>query len=95
MFDKSRIMKEAHKRTRQDMANFPKLYAGYSYAAVFALCLRGAWRDAKAGKFDATANLRREGLRGEVLRLQMKTRLFAPDYARWSALSAELAAMGA
>lgn len=95
MFNKSRIMKEAHKRTRQDMANFPKLYAGYSYAAVFALCLRGAWRDAKLGKFEAPANPRRDELQGKVIGLQMKTRLFAPDYARWSALSAELAAMGA
>ncbi len=95
MFDKSRIMKEAHKRTRQEMTDFPKLYAGYSYAAVFALCLRGAWRDAKLGKFEAPANPRQEELRGEVIRLQMKTRLFATDYARWNALSAELAAIGA
>lgn len=95
MFDKSRIMKEAHKRTRQDMANFPKLYAGYSYAAVFALCLRSAWRDAKAGKFDALANPLKEHLKSEITRIQMKTRLFAPDYARWNALSTELAAMGA
>jgi len=95
MFDKSRIMKEAHKRTRQDMANFPKLYAGYSYAAVFATCLRAAWKDAKLGRFDTPVNPRQERLQGEVVRLQMKTRLFAPDYARWNALTAELARVGA
>lgn len=95
MYNKSQIMTEAHRQTRKEMQDFPKLYAGYSYAEVFAMCLRGVWKDAKLGKFDAPANPRREEVKGEIVRLQMKTRLFAPDYARWTALNTELAAMGA
>ncbi len=90
MLNRSRIMKEAHKRTRQEMRDFPNLYAGYSYASVFAICLRGAWRDAKLGKFEAPVIARKSKVRGEILRLQMKTRMTAMDFNRWSALNQEL-----
>ncbi|WP_420335569.1 hypothetical protein [Roseibium sp.] len=90
MFDKSQIMKEAHKRTRQEMRDFPKLYAGYNYAAVFALCLRGAWRDAKAGKFSNQKFEKRERIRNKVLRVQMKTRMSPADFVRVTQFHHEL-----
>ncbi|WP_298981708.1 hypothetical protein [uncultured Roseibium sp.] len=90
MFNKSQIMKEAHKRTRNEMRDFPVLYDGYSYAAVLAMCLRGVWKDAKLGRFDAPVNPRREQIRNDITRLQMKTWLTAADFARWGELSHEL-----
>lgn len=94
MFNKSQIMKEAHKRTRQEMRDFPKLYAGYSYAEVFALCLGGVWRDAKAGKFTEPGFERRAKIQNQILCSQMKTHMSLIDYKRIAALRQQLSGIG-
>lgn len=87
-------MTEAHKRTREQRRDFPKLYSGMAYAEVFALCLRGVWRDAHGGNLDLTQPKRRQqAIRGEALRIQMKTRMSAADYDRFSRLHQELGAI--
>lgn len=88
MLNKSQIMKEAHKRVRENRKLYPVSYGSVSYAEAFAATLKYVWQDARLGKLEAPVS-RRDEIKGEITRIELKTRMCAADFARVDRLRAE------
>lgn len=74
--DKAAVFKAAHKATRDEFANHPRLTKGLTYRELFAFALRTAYRNARSTNTRKVVELRS---RRELI--QMKTRLSEKDWA--------------
>lgn len=74
--DKAAVFRTAHKATRDEFANHPRLTKGLTYRELFASALRTAHRNARSTNTPKVVELRS---RRELI--QMKTRLSEKDWA--------------
>jgi len=89
MFNRSHVFLKAHKDVRENRKRFPVHYGSISYAEAFAITLKYVWLDARLGKLNAPAT-RQDEIKGEIVRIELKTRMSNHDFGRVDMLRGEL-----
>lgn len=91
MFNRSKIMRNAHAAARRQFELWPFQRKDCTYRKMFAYCLKEAWKAAHSEAVYGEQNARRIAqLEGQARSIEMKDRMCTADFAHVRDINAEI-----